>query len=428
VSVNTAGLAAGTYTATITVTAAGATGSPATIPVTLTVNPATPALSVSPSSLSFSATVGGSNPANQTLSVTNTGGGTLSFTDTDNAPWLTVSPASGTAPATLTASVSIAGLTAGTYNGSITVTASGASGSPATIPVTLVVSPNTPPPSGLVGAWGFDEPSGTTVTDASGNGNTGTISGATRTTGHSGGGLSFDGVNDWVTVADAPSLDLTTAMTLEAWVRPSALGTTWRTVVLKEQPAQLVYALYAGTDTASRPSANVFTNADHGLLGPSALTTNTWTHLAMTWDQSTVRLYVNGVQVSSAALSGTARTSDSPLRIGGNAIWPEWFNGIIDEVRVYNRALTAAEVVADRDRAVNGANASLASVTRAARVNARKARAKARKARRHKHHAHKRKTRFKHHRHTRWLNGPHRAGAHIRVGQGSTRHLQGRRL
>src|SRR5919206_3809000 len=101
----------------------------------------------------------------------------------------------------------------------------------------------------------------------------------------------------------------------------------------------------------------------------------------MTWDQTTLRLYVNGTQASSAALGGTARTSSSPLRIGGNAIWPEWFNGTIDEVRVYNRALTAAEVLGDRDRAVNGANASLASVTRAARANARKAHAKARKAR-----------------------------------------------
>jgi hypothetical protein len=244
------------------------------------------------------------------------------------------------------------GLAAGTYTGSVTVTAAGASGSPATIPVTLTVSPTTPPPTGLVGAWAFDEASGTTATDASGRGNTGTISGATRTTGHAGGGLSFNGTNAWVTVADSSSLDLTSAMTLEAWVRPAALGTTWRTVVLKEQTGQLAYGLYAGTDTASRPSANVFTDTDHGLLGPSALALNAWSHLAMTWDGTTLRLYVNGAQASTAALTGTAAVSSGPLRIGGNAVWPEWFSGLIDDVRVYNRALTAAEVVADRDRAV----------------------------------------------------------------------------
>jgi glucose/arabinose dehydrogenase len=356
VAVNTTGLSAGTYNGTVTVTASGASGSPKQIPVTLTVSPAPPgpALSVTPSSLAFSGTAGGANPPNQNLSVANTGGGTLSFTASDNAPWLTVSPASGTAPATVAASVNLAGLSQGTYNATVTVTATGATGSPASIPVTLTVAPGgtTPPPAGLVGAWGFEETSGTTAGDSSGNSNTGTISGATRTTGHAGNGLTFDGVNDMVTIADSNSLDLTTGMTLEAWVRPAALGTTWRTVVLKEQPNQLVYALYAGTDTASRPAGHVFTTSDRGLLGPSALPLNTWSHLAMTWDGTTQRMYVNGAQVSSTALTGTARTSTSPLRIGGNTVWPEWFNGVLDDVRVYNRALTAAEVLSDRDRAV----------------------------------------------------------------------------
>ena len=115
-----------------------------------------------------------------------------------------------------------------------------------------------------------------------------------------------------MTVADATSLDLTTGITLEAWVRPAALGSMWRTVVLKEQPGQLVYALYAGTDTASRPGAHVFTTSDLGLLGPSALPLSTWSHLAMTWDGLTVRVYVNGTQVSSSALAGTAVTSSEP--------------------------------------------------------------------------------------------------------------------
>ena len=133
----------------------------------------------------------------------------------------------------------------------------------------------------------------------------------------------------------------------------------WRTVLLKEQPGQLAYALYAGTDTGSRPSAHVFTTGDLGLLGPSALPLSTWSHLAMTWDGLTVRVYVNGAQVSSSALAGTAMTSTSPLRIGGNGVWPEWFSGVIDEVRVYNRALSAAEIAADRDAAVGGATAAL---------------------------------------------------------------------
>ena len=97
-----------------------------------------------------------------------------------------------------------------------------------------------------------------------------------------GGALTFDGVNDIVNIADANSLDLTTAMTLEAWVRPTALGTNWRTVVFKEQAGHYIYGLYANTGT-SRPSANVISGGvDRDLRGASALATNTWSHLAAT--------------------------------------------------------------------------------------------------------------------------------------------------
>ena len=76
-------------------------------------------------------------------------------------------------------------------------------------------------PAALVAAYNFDEASGTILNDYSGNANNGTISGATWATGHDGGALSFDGADDWVTIADSASLDLTTGMTLEAWVNPT---------------------------------------------------------------------------------------------------------------------------------------------------------------------------------------------------------------
>jgi len=105
-----------------------------------TATTAGPTIGVSPASLSFNATVGGANPANQSLSITNTGGGTLNWTASDNATWLSVSPASGTAPSTATVSVNITGLAAGTYNGAITISATGASNTPVAVPVTLTVS------------------------------------------------------------------------------------------------------------------------------------------------------------------------------------------------------------------------------------------------------------------------------------------------
>jgi hypothetical protein len=215
---------------------------------------------------------------------------------------------------------------------------------PAT-PTTYTATFNAVGPSGLVGAWGFEEPSGTTVTDKSGNNNNGTLNGPTRSgTGKFGAALSFDGVNDMVTVPDSNSLDLTSGMTLEAWVNPS-VTTGWKTTILKEQAGQLVYALYASTDT-NRPSGHVFVGGDIDTRGTAQIAVNTWTHLAATYD-GTLRLYVNGVLASSKVVTGPITTSTGALRFGGNGIWTEWFQGLIDEVRVYNRALSAGEIQTD---------------------------------------------------------------------------------
>ena len=83
------------------------------------------------------------------------------------------------------------------------------------------------------------------------------------------------------------------------------------------------------------------------LLGPNALTANTWAHLAATYDGATVRLYVNGVQVASRAQTGAIATSTNPLQIGGDSIYGQYFAGRIDEVRIYNRALSVAEIQSD---------------------------------------------------------------------------------
>jgi hypothetical protein len=146
VSVNLAGLLSGSYTATVTVTATGATAK--TVPITLTVTGSTGSgtIGFSPANLAFSGTVGGTNPAAQSFALTNTGGGTLSWTLSDNATWLQLTPASGTTTTetdTISASVTTSGLAAGTYNGIITVTASGASNSPRQIPVSLTLSAST---------------------------------------------------------------------------------------------------------------------------------------------------------------------------------------------------------------------------------------------------------------------------------------------
>ena len=83
------------------------------------------------------------------------------------------------------------------------------------------------------------------------------------------------------------------------------------------------------------------------MRGPEIVPTGAWTHLATTYDGSALSLYLNGDQVASQPVTGAMLDTAGPLRIGGNAVWPEWFAGAIDELRVYDRALTAAELQID---------------------------------------------------------------------------------
>ena len=205
-----------------------------------------------------------------------------------------------------------------------------------------------------MGAWAFNETSGTSVADKSGTGNVGTISGATRTTaGKFGRALSFDGVNDFVSIPDAASLDLTRGMTLEAWVNPSSVS-GGRTAIFKENRAagHQAYSLYA-TLPGSKPAAEVATGPSYTTLtGTKTLAANTWSHVAATFDGTTLKVFRNGAQIGSRALSGSLVNSSNALKIGGNAIWSEWFKGKIDEVRVYNTARTAAQIKTDMNAAI----------------------------------------------------------------------------
>ncbi|MEK7761905.1 MAG: hypothetical protein AAB433_10015 [Nitrospirota bacterium] len=139
VSVMMGSQAVGIYSGTVIVSAPGATV--VNVPVTFTVTEA-PTISLSSSSLSYVATTGATSPQNQAISLTKSGGA-LNWTVSDNAAWLTVSPASGSDSTTLTASVNTVGLTAGTYSATLTVGAPGIVSK--TVAVTLVVSnPSSP--------------------------------------------------------------------------------------------------------------------------------------------------------------------------------------------------------------------------------------------------------------------------------------------
>jgi hypothetical protein len=206
--------------------------------------------------------------------------------------------------------------------------------------------------TGLVAAYGFEEASGTTALDRLGHRNGSVLGAATRVTdGRFGKAISFDGTDDMVTIPHDSGLNLTAGMTLEAWVRPSALGGSVRSVLMKDRTGGFDYALYADT-AAQHPTANVFTTSALEAAGPAALALGTWTHLAQTWDGSKVTLYEDGAEVASQPSTGSLVTSTGQLRIGGSNVAGQFFSGLIDEVRVYNRARTAAQVTADMNAPV----------------------------------------------------------------------------
>src|SRR6185503_4440102 len=104
---------------------------------------------------------------------------------------------------------------------------------------------------------------------------------------------------------------------------------------------------------ANRPEGVFFGGgSERHAPGLATLPLNVWTHLATTYDGTTMRLYVNGVEVGSKAYAGSIATSGGVLSIGGNGVWSEYFKGWIDEVRVYNRALTATDIQRDMTTAI----------------------------------------------------------------------------
>ena len=145
---------------------------------------------------------------------------------------------------------------------------------------------------GLVAADPFDEGTGTTVVDLSGNGNNGTIASAAWTTaGKYGNALVFNGTNAVVTINDSASLKLTAAMTLEAWVNPSAGSSAWRDVIYKGNDN---YYLEGSSSSGGviAVGGTFAAGASATLYGSAALPTNVWSHIAATYDGAALRLYL----------------------------------------------------------------------------------------------------------------------------------------
>jgi hypothetical protein len=192
------------------------------------------------------------------------------------------------------------------------------------------------------------------VTDSSGNSNHGTLAGgATYTSGKYNAGCSFDGSNDYISVADSSSLDLTHGYTLAAWVKPSASMTTFKTIMVKNY----TYYLYASS-TGICGAGGIVAGYDLGngtsvnACWSTPLSANVDTHVAATYDRTAIKLYINGTQVTSASGSAFMPAGTGIVQIGASE-FGENFAGMIDEPYIKNAALSAAEVVTLMNTPIN---------------------------------------------------------------------------
>jgi hypothetical protein len=198
-------------------------------------------------------------------------------------------------------------------------------------------------------SYSFDNNTGTLATDYSGNSNNGTLTnGPAWTTGKYGMGLSFDGINDYVQVKNSSTLSLGSNGTLEAWVKVNTLG-KWHGIIAKGSANSDPANSYAIEINNSNNFLCILGNGvtSRVLTSSSTVVAGQFYHIACAWNGTTIQMYVNGTQNASVAQAITPAVNTAPLSIGQFGGNSDPTSGIIDEVRIYNRALSATEVQTD---------------------------------------------------------------------------------
>jgi endoglucanase len=215
----------------------------------------------------------------------------------------------------------------------------------------------------LVGWWKFDEGSGTIAYDSSGNGNDGTFNGDPRwAPDHSGYALEFDGSGDWLDCGEDPSFQITDAVTVAAWIKVSAQGIDHK-IGGNQDDANGGYKMSIFSNNRVefeiRTAANSFV-LNRDVSGGTEIMVDVWYHVTGVYslEGGHIRTYVNGVldrEMSTTEVLGASRGS---FKIGCEpfATGSFNFNGVMDDLRIYNRALTEAEVLAAMEDHTGGAN------------------------------------------------------------------------
>jgi glucose/arabinose dehydrogenase len=217
------------------------------------------------------------------------------------------------------------------------------------LPVSVTVS-NTQNP-GLVAAYSFDEGAGTTAGDSSGQANLATLNnGVAWVAGKNGRAASFDGLDDYISIPNTASTNISgNALTLSMWINPQpssdsvVVGKFWNTTMSSP------YYQY-GLELRGGNQTDFYIGTPTGALVAASGTTlpfNQWSYLAITFDGAQVKTYVNGTLVNTQALSATITARGNPMRVGADASTTQFYKGALDDLRIYNRALTPAQVQSD---------------------------------------------------------------------------------
>jgi hypothetical protein len=203
--------------------------------------------------------------------------------------------------------------------------------------------------TGLVGYWNFDEGDGTIAYDSSGYGNDGTITGASWTTsGIIDGGLEFDGSGDYIIVTDSASLDITNEITISIWVKFYSISSSEPPFIIYKRGdggnSDEIYKLGVDDYGIGEIDFRINSNPVQG----GSLTTLNWYHIAATFNGTTKIIYLDANPVADEIQSVTIQTSNRNLYIGADhdsTGFNQFFDGVIDDVRIYERALSSNEII-----------------------------------------------------------------------------------